>query len=201
MNLSMPWPNILNRIYISKRMTKTTSTVILFHSGLNDDTIITIKLATVSAMIFTWIRNGKPDVSMSLNGSLAGLVAVTAGCANVDVIGSFIIGAVAGVLVCVAVYFIEDKLKVDDPVGAVAVHGCNGIWGTIAVAIFSDKFSFLAQIKGIFVIGIFVFISSYVVIYVINKIFNLRATDDEQLEGLDVVECGIEAYPEFRQTI
>ena len=76
---------------------------------------------------------------MSLNGSLAGLVAVTAGCANVDVIGSFIIGAIAGVLVCVAVYFVEDKLKVDDPVGAVAVHGCNGIWGTIAVGLFDYK--------------------------------------------------------------
>ena len=81
-------------------------------------------------------RNGKPDVSMSLNGSLAGLVAITAGCANVDAIGAFVIGAIAGVLVCVAVYFIEDKLKVDDPVGAVAVHGCNGIWGTIAVGLF-----------------------------------------------------------------
>ena len=86
-------------------------------------------VATVSAMLYTWIRNGKPDVSMSLNGSLAGLVAVTAGCANVDAIGSFIIGAVAGVLVCVAVYFIEDKLKVDDPVGAVAVHGLQWYLG------------------------------------------------------------------------
>ena len=102
-------------------------------------TTVAPAVATVSAMIFTWIRNGKPDVSMSLNGSLAGLVAVTAGCANVDAIGSFIIGAVAGVLVCVAVYFIEDKLKVDDPVGAVAVHGCNGIWGTIAVGLFDYK--------------------------------------------------------------
>ena len=102
-------------------------------------TTVAPAVATVSAMLYTWIRNGKPDVSMSLNGSLAGLVAVTAGCANVDVIGSFIIGAVAGVLVCVAVYFIEDKLKVDDPVGAVAVHGCNGIWGTIAVGLFDYK--------------------------------------------------------------
>lgn len=92
-------------------------------------TTVAPAVATCTAMIYTWIRNGKPDVSMSLNGSLAGLVAVTAGCANVDVIGSFIIGAIAGVLVCVAVYFVEDKLKVDDPVGAVAVHGCNGIWG------------------------------------------------------------------------
>ena len=102
-------------------------------------TTVAPAVATCTAMIYTWIRNGKPDVSMSLNGSLAGLVAVTAGCANVDVIGSFIIGAIAGVLVCVAVYFVEDKLKVDDPVGAVAVHGCNGIWGTIAVGLFDYK--------------------------------------------------------------
>ena len=99
-------------------------------------TTIAPAAATCSAMIFTWIKNGKPDISMSLNGSLAGLVAITAGCANVDVIGSFVIGAVSGVLVCVAVYFIEDKLKIDDPVGAVAVHGCNGIWGTVAVGLF-----------------------------------------------------------------
>ena len=102
-------------------------------------TTIAPAVATCTAMIYTWIRNGKPDVSMSLNGSLAGLVAITAGCANVDAIGSFIIGAIAGVLVCVAVYFVEDKLKVDDPVGAVAVHGCNGIWGTIAVGLFDYK--------------------------------------------------------------
>ena len=88
-------------------------------------TTVAPAVATCTAMIYTWIRNGKPDVSMSLNGSLAGLVAVTAGCANVDVIGSFIIGAIAGVLVCVAVYFVEDKLTVDDPVGAVAVHGLS----------------------------------------------------------------------------
>lgn len=99
-------------------------------------TTIAPAVATCTAMLYTWIRNGKPDVSMSLNGSLAGLVAITAGCANVDAIGAFVIGAIAGVLVCVAVYFIEDKLKVDDPVGAVAVHGCNGIWGTIAVGFF-----------------------------------------------------------------
>ena len=79
-------------------------------------------------MIFTWIKNGRPDVSMSLNGSLAGLVAITAGCNNVDIPGAAIIGIVAGILVCVGVYFIENTLKIDDPVGAVAVHFCNGLW-------------------------------------------------------------------------
>lgn len=90
-------------------------------------------------MIFTWIKNGKPDVSMSLNGSLAGLVAVTAGCDVVDALGSCIIGAVAGILVVVAVEFIDIKLKVDDPVGAVAVHCVNGMWGTIAVGLFDTQ--------------------------------------------------------------
>jgi Amt family ammonium transporter len=137
---------------------------------------------------------------MILNGALGGLVAITAGADLFNIYIPILIGAIGGALVVLFVPFF-DKIKLDDPVGALSVHLVNGIWGTIAVAIFSDKFSFLAQIKGIFVIGIFVFISSYIVIYVINKIFNLRATDDEQLEGLDTVECGIEAYPEFRQTI
>lgn len=78
-------------------------------------------------MIYTWIKNGKPDVSMSLNGSLAGLVAITAGCANVDAVGAFVIGGLAGILCTMSVYFVEDKLKVDDPVGAVSVHGACGL--------------------------------------------------------------------------
>ena len=94
-------------------------------------------IATCVTMIFTWIKNGKPDVSMSLNASLAGLVAVTAGCDVVDALGSCIIGAVSGILVVVAVEFIDIKLKVDDPVGAVAVHCVNGMWGTIAVGLFA----------------------------------------------------------------
>ncbi|KIM05518.1 MAG: ammonium transporter [Sulfurovum sp. AS07-7] len=154
----------------------------------------------ISAWAITFFRYRKYDITMILNGALGGLVAITAGADLFNIYIPILIGAIGGTLVVLFVPFF-DKIKLDDPVGALSVHLVNGIWGTIAVAIFSDKFSLLAQIKGIFVIGIFVFISSYVVIYVINKIFNLRATDDEQLEGLDVVECGIEAYPEFRQTI
>ena len=127
---------------------------------------------------------------MSLNGSLAGLVAVTAGCANVDVIGSFIIGAVAGVLVCVAVYFIEDKLKVDDPVGAVAVHGCNGIWGTIAVGLFDYK-------DGLFYGG-GVHHTMTIVFTVLKKTIGLRVSAQEEVEGLDSTEHGLESgYPDF----
>ena len=153
------------------------------------------------------IRNGKPDVSMSLNGSLAGLVAVTAGCANVDVIGSFIIGAVAGVLVCVAVYFIEDKLKVDDPVGAVAVHGCNGIWGTIAVGLFDYKdglfycggvHHLLIQLLGIVCIAGWTIVTMTIVFTVLKKTIGLRVSAQEEVEGLDSTEHGLESgYPDF----
>ena len=170
-------------------------------------TTVAPAVATCTAMIYTWIRNGKPDVSMSLNGSLAGLVAVTAGCANVDVIGSFIIGAIAGVLVCVAVYFVEDKLKVDDPVGAVAVHGCNGIWGTIAVGLFDYKdglfygggvHHLLIQLLGILCIAGWTIITMGIVFTVLKKTIGLRVTAQEEIEGLDSTEHGLESgYPDF----
>lgn len=99
-------------------------------------TTIAPAVATFVCMMFTWIRNGAPDVSMCLNASLAGLVGITAGCANVDAVGATIIGLVDGILVVIAVEFIDQKLKIDDPVGAVAVHGCNGLWGTVAVGLF-----------------------------------------------------------------
>ena len=99
-------------------------------------TTIAPAVATFACMLFTWIRNGAPDVSMCLNASLAGLVGITAGCANVDAVGATIIGLVDGILVVIAVEFIDQKLKIDDPVGAVAVHGCNGLWGTVAVGLF-----------------------------------------------------------------
>ena len=170
-------------------------------------TTIAPAVATCTAMIYTWIRNGKPDVSMSLNGSLAGLVAITAGCANVDAIGSFIIGAIAGVLVCVAVYFVEDKLKVDDPVGAVAVHGCNGIWGTIAVGLFDYKdglfygggvHHLLIQLLGILCIAGWTIITMGIVFTVLKKTIGLRVTAQEEIEGLDSTEHGLESgYPDF----
>ena len=170
-------------------------------------TTIAPAVATVTAMLYTWIRNGKPDVSMSLNGSLAGLVAITAGCSNVDAIGAFIIGAVAGVLVCVAVYFIEDKLKVDDPVGAVAVHGCNGIWGTLAVGFFDYKDGLFygggvhhlaIQCLGILCIAGWTIITMTIVFTVLKKTIGLRVTAEEEIEGLDSTEHGLESgYPDF----
>ena len=138
---------------------------------------------------------------------LPGMCAVTAGCANVDAIGSFIIGAVAGVLVCVAVYFIEDKLKVDDPVGAVAVHGCNGIWGTIAVGLFDYKdglfygggvHHLLIQLLGIVCIAGWTIVTMTIVFTVLKKTIGLRVSAQEEVEGLDSTEHGLESgYPDF----
>ena len=102
-------------------------------------TTIAPAVATVTTMLFTWIKNGKPDVSMCLNASLAGLVAITAGCADVDAIGAAVIGIVSGILIVVAVEFVDIKLKIDDPVGAFSVHGVNGMWGGLAVGLFVTK--------------------------------------------------------------
>jgi len=94
-----------------------------------------------------------------------------------------------------------DKLKLDDPVGALSVHLVNGIWGTLAVGIFVDSVSLLDQLKGVVVVAVFAFVSSYIVLFIINKIVRFRAEDDAQVEGMDVNECGVEAYPEFKRSI
>lgn len=171
-------------------------------------TTVAPAVATCAAMIFTWIRNKKPDVSMSLNGSLAGLVAVTAGCDNVDVVGAFIIGAVAGILVCVAVIFIENVLKVDDPVGAVAVHGCCGLWGTFAVGLFDYKDGLFyggglhhlgIQCLGIVCIAGWAIVTMTIVFFILKKTVGLRVSAAEEIEGLDSTEHALEsAYPDFQ---
>ena len=143
----------------------------------------------------------KLDLTMILNGALGGLVAVTAGPDLYDIYTPILIGAVGGILVVLGVSFF-DKIRVDDPVGALSVHLLNGIWGTVAVGLFAsngDDITMLGQLKGVLLIGVFAFISSYVVLYIINKIIPLRAQNDEELQGLDVEECGIEAYPEFKR--
>lgn len=170
-------------------------------------TTIAPAAATCSAMIFTWIRNGKPDVSMSLNGSLAGLVAITAGCANVDAVGAFIIGIGAGIIVCLAVYFIEDRLKIDDPVGAIAVHGCCGIFGTAAVGLFDytnglfygGGFKLLGiQMLGLICIVVWTAVVMTIVFLTLKKTIGLRVSAEEEIEGLDSTEHGLEsAYPDF----
>ena len=153
----------------------------------------------ITAWMLTYFRYKKFDITMTLNGALGGLVAITAGPDLYDIYTSILIGAIGAALV---VLFIPlfDKLKMDDPVGALSVHLVNGIWGTLAVGIFADV-SFLTQLKGVVVIGAIVFPLSFAIIYSINKVFQLRAEDDEQLEGIDAIECGMEAYPEFKRSI
>jgi Amt family ammonium transporter len=151
--------------------------------------------------IIMQIMYKKLDLTMILNGALGGLVAITAGPDLYDIYTPILIGAIGGVLVVIGVSMF-DKLRIDDPVGALSVHLVNGIWGTIAVGIFAsngDDITLLGQLKGILLIAIFAFVSSYIVLFIINKIIPLRAGNDEEMQGLDVDECGIEAYPEFKR--
>ena len=154
----------------------------------------------VAGWILTYFRYKKFDITMILNGALGGLVAITAGPDLYNIYIPLLVGFIGGALVVWAVP-IFDKLKLDDPVGALSVHLVNGIWGTLAVGIFVSDISVITQLKGIITVGIIVFPISWITIFIINKIFQLRADDEEQLEGIDSVECGMEAYPEFKRTI
>ena len=152
------------------------------------------------AMVISWIRFGKPEVGMSLNGALAGLVAITAGCANVSPASSVAIGAVAGVLVVFSVLFF-DKIHIDDPVGAVSVHGVNGAWGTLAAGLFniggtSTKIIGV-QLLGIGTCFVWTFGTAMLLFVLINKTIGLRVSAEEELEGLDFSEHGGNAYPDF----
>lgn len=164
-------------------------------------------IATCVTMIFTWIKNGKPDVSMSLNASLAGLVAITAPCACTDALGAIIIGAVSGILVVVVVEGLDLKLHIDDPVGAVGVHFANGIWGTIAAGLFSvDSGLFYGhgfhqlgvQLLGIGAILLWTGVTITITFLIIKKVNGLRAAPEEEIFGLDKYEHGIESsYADF----
>ena len=175
-------------------------------------TTLAPSVATVVTMIFTWIKDGKPDVSMSLNASLAGLVAITASCDCVDALGSIIIGAVSGILVVVAVELLDKKLYIDDPVGAVAVHCANGIWGTIAVGLFSTGadgvgkglfygggFSQLGiQLVGFVSVALWTVVTMTIVFFAIKKFHGLRVTPEEEIAGLDSTEHNLpSAYADF----
>lgn len=156
----------------------------------------------LTAGIFIYVRYKLFDITMILNGALGGLVAITAGADVFTTLDSLIIGGIGGILVVIAVPLF-DKVRIDDPVGALSVHLVNGVWGTLAVGIFasSGEITLLSQMKGMAIIGVLVFGVSYTIIYAINKFMPFRAEDDAQMEGLDVSECGIESYPEFRRTI
>ena len=177
-------------------------------------TTIAPSVATCVCMIFTWLKYGKPDVSMCLNASLAGLVAITAPCDVTDALGATIIGAVAGLLVVFGVWFCDNKLHVDDPVGAVAVHMFNGIWGTIAVGLFATPtapgstltglfygggFSLLGiQILGCFATALWTVVTIFITFKIIGKIFGLRVSEEEEITGLDATEHGLlSAYAGF----
>ncbi len=153
--------------------------------------------------ILMYMRYKLFDITMVLNGALGGLVAVTAGPDLYSIYEPIIVGLVGGALVVYAVPFF-DKLKLDDPVGALSVHLVNGIWGTLAVGIFAsngDDITFMGQLKGVVVIAVFAFSASFIVLKIINKFLPFRADDDEQTQGMDVTECGVEAYPEFKRAI
>jgi len=154
----------------------------------------------VLAMITSWIKFGKPDVGMSLNGALAGLVAITAGCANVSPTSSIIIGAIAGIIVVFAVIMF-DRIKVDDPVGAISVHGINGVWGTLAAGIFNMGGT-SAKIIGVQLVGIaacfiWTFTAAYILFKIIDMTIGLRVSGEEEAKGLDLVEHAGNSYPDF----
>ena len=169
-------------------------------------------VATVVTMIFTWIKDGKPDVSMSLNASLAGLVAITASCDCVDALGSIIIGAVAGILVVVVVETLDKKLHIDDPVGAVGVHMANGLWGTLAVGLFSTGYDGVGkglfygggfkqlgiQLVGFLAVAAWTVVTMVIVFTLIKKTNGLRVSAEEEIKGLDATEHNLpSAYADF----
>ena len=172
--------------------------------ALTSLTLVTTCLAAaaggIGALVTSFIKNKNLDLSMFLNGILGGLVGITAGADQMSPNESVIIGLIAGAIVVFAVSLL-DKLKLDDPVGAIAVHlGC-GIWGTLAVGIFGNMAGtsqFLTQLTGVAVIGAFCLISSFLILFTIKKTMGLRVTKEEEIEGLDSAEHGMSAYPDFR---
>ncbi len=182
-------------------------------------TTIAPAVATVTCMIFTWLKYGKPDVSMCLNASLAGLVGITAGCDVMDCTGSFIVGIVSGLLVVFGVWFLDYVLHIDDPVGAVAVHMCNGIWGTLAVGLFAtksvpgnDSFQGLfygggvellgKQALGVLTVAAWTAVTMTIVFLAIKATIGLRASKQEEIIGLDATEHGlVSSYADFAPAV
>lgn len=180
-------------------------------------TTIAPAVATCVTMVYTWIKNGKPDVSMCLNASLAGLVGITAGCDALDAIGAIVVGIVSGILVVVVVEFLDLKLYIDDPVGAVGVHLANGIWGTLAVGLLANPAA-PAGLEGLFytgnarllgvqalgIVSVLVWAGVWMtlVFVVIKKTIGLRVSEEEELKGLDSTEHGLpSAYADFAPAV
>ena len=182
------------------------------------NTMLASGAAAFSSWVYMWMRHGKPDISMSANGMLAGLVAITAPCAFVNSVSAVIIGLISGVLVCWSIFFIERVMKVDDPVGAVSVHGVCGAWGVLALGLFADGTygdgwngvagtvkglfygdggQFAAQCIGTLTNIVYVFVVSYIFFKVLDKVIGMRVPKDHELEGLDQFEVAVTAYPDF----
>lgn len=166
-------------------------------------TLVTTCLAAaaggVGAALTSWVVQKKPDLSMALNGILAGLVGITAGADQMAAMSSSLIGLISGVIVVFSVMFF-DKIKLDDPVGALSVHLVCGVWGTLAVGLFgklAGGAQLMSQIKGIVAVGVFTFIFALVLFYIIKAVMGLRVSAEEESEGLDIGEHGNEAYPNF----
>ena len=150
----------------------------------------------VFALILARLRFGKADLTMALNGALAGLVAITAEPLAPTPIGATLIGAAGGLLVVLSITTL-DKLRIDDPVGAISVHGVVGMWGLLAVPIYNDEATLGAQLLGLFSILFWVFVMSFIVWYIIKVTLGIRVDEEHEYEGVDLSECGLEAYPEF----
>ena len=171
------------------------------------NTNLSAALATLAAMIFTWVRYGKPDVSLTFNASLAGLVAITAGCDVVDPFGAAIIGIVAGILVILSVEFFDKVVKIDDPVGAISVHGACGCFGTLAIGLFNTETGLFyggglaalgVQALGLVSVAAWVLVTMFIIFKVIDKVIGLRVSEQVEIDGLDFAEHGLPtAYAGF----
>ena len=153
--------------------------------------------ATLVTLIVTWVRYGKPDISMTMNGALAGLVAITASCDVVNDYEALFIGAVAGVVVVFAVEFFDKVVKIDDPVGAISVHGVCGALGTLFTGIFGEGCSFIIQLIGFVAVAAYTLILAFILFFVLKKTIGLRVTEKEEIDGLDMHEHGCSAYANF----
>ena len=151
----------------------------------------------IAALLFAKVWFGKADLTMTLNGALAGLVAITAGPDTPSVLVATLIGASGGVIVVLSIVWFDRKLRIDDPVGAISVHGVVGLWGLLAVPLTNSDVTFSGQLIGALTIFAWVFISSGVLWYVLKSIMGIRISKEDEEEGADISECGLEAYPEF----
>ena len=151
----------------------------------------------IAALLFAKVWFGKADLTMTLNGALAGLVAITAGPDTPSVLVATLIGAVGGILVVLSIVWLDRKLRIDDPVGAISVHGVVGLWGLLAVPLTNSDVTFTGQLVGAGTIFVWVFVASGVVWFALKAVMGIRVTKEDEDEGADISECGLEAYPEF----